>query len=270
MSWISSPWSNTAQHVESGTKFSILRLSSHVKEIDDIDIEPIGSDGKRWSSAELAQFKAELWSHWEHQLRRANLSSLIQNYLFGENDRAANAISIVTGNRVSNRTIQSWLIGLEKPSSRTCPPWAVKALKEYLDDPKNQPELEWLRQTKKEAGYSFPSAIEIAENKSVEIATRDIEHEKCLLEDWKKVSLTELPEVLFKKFLRLEREIGSMGKALAAISRGIDTTETYEELKALVRKELREADWWEGEIRRTRRAIEEGREEFADPEGLAG
>lgn len=36
----------------------------------------------------------------------------------------------------------------------------------------------------------------------------------------------------------------------------------------LVIQESREALWRDGEIRRTRRAIEEGREEFTDPEGL--
>ncbi len=269
MSWKGSRWSKTAEHVESGTKFSILWRSNRIDGIDDIDIEPIGNDGKRWSSEELLQLKADLWAHWEHQRFRDELHSLIQNNLFGECDRAANAISSISGKKVSNRTIQSWLIALDKPSSRTCPPWAVKALKAYLDDPKNGPELEWLQQKRKEADHQFQSVVDITWSRSVEMATREIETEERDLESWKKTGLTELPEKLFKEFWRLEREISGMSRALATISRGIETAESYEQLKALVSQELREARWTAGEIRRTRRAIEEGLEEFANPEGLA-
>lgn len=268
MTWIGSPFCDTAEHVESGTKFSVRRRSNRVIDIDDIDIAPSRSDGKQWSSEELLQLKMELWEHWEHQRLRDELYSLIQNHLFGECDRAAIAISSVSGKKVSNRTVQSWLIALGKPSSRTCQPWAVKALKEYLDDPKNQPELEWLRQKKEGVDYQPSSVTETTRNRSVEIATREIEDEKRQLEAWKRTGLIELPEKLFKELWRLEREISSMSKALAAISNGIETAESFEHLKALVIQESREALWRDGEIRRTRRAIEEGREEFADPEGL--
>lgn len=106
---------------------------------------------------------------------------------------------------MSNRTVQSWLIALGKPSSRTCQPWAVKALKEYLHDPKNQPELEWLRQKKEGVDYSPSSATEMTYNRSVEIATREIEDEERQLESWKRTGLIEFPEKIFKELRRLNR-----------------------------------------------------------------
>jgi hypothetical protein len=46
--------------------------------------------------------------------------------------RAATLISEYTRRPCSVRTVRSWVNDPDKPSSRTCPDWAVDALKEAL------------------------------------------------------------------------------------------------------------------------------------------
>ncbi|MBN3726024.1 hypothetical protein [Burkholderia sp. Ac-20379] len=269
MNWKSKLWSDTAEHLESGTKFSIKYRSNRVKGIDDIDIAPIGRNDNRWSSEALLHLKNDLWDHWQHQIRRDKLSSIVRDKFFGECDRVAVAISNVSGKKVSNRSVQSWIIDVDKPSSRTCPPWAIKALSEYVEDPKNSSTLEWLQSKKEDDFRRTRSTLDLTYNRSVEFATREIEDENRILDSWKKASLTELPEKIANTFLRLERETSASSKVISIILNAIETSENLETLKDKVRTELRETHWSDNEVRRTRMAIENGTEEFSSPEGLA-
>ncbi len=47
--------------------------------------------------------------------------------------RSAELIQAVTGRPCAVRTVRSWVNDPEKPSSKPCPDWAVKALEKAID-----------------------------------------------------------------------------------------------------------------------------------------
>lgn len=266
MAWLSHPASLKAKHLESGTEFSIAR-SRHMKSVDDIEITPI--DGKPLPADQIAQIKVELWEHWEHIWRRDKLNGLIRNHLRGDTWRAAAAISDVSGTRVSNRTVQSWIIDISKRSSRTCPAWSVKALEDYLADPKNKPSLEYLNKAETTPFDLDATISDMMDNKSVELASNQIAWQQRQREEWRATSITDLPNKIYEHFHRQELEIEALSKDLAIFSAALKNSENYEDFRTTVNNKVRAQKLLDFEIKRTRQDIEKSAEEFADPEGIA-
>jgi len=78
-----------------------------------------------------------------------------------------------------------------------------------------------------------------------------------------------LPDKIYEHFRRQEREISALSKDLAIVLVALKTSENFEEFSATVKNKVRVQERLDFEIRRARRDIEKGAEEFADPEGIA-
>jgi hypothetical protein len=257
-----------ARHLESGIDFNIEYRSKNIQGINDIEISPATRTNKQWTSEELTRFKESLWLHCKDDERRMELRSLIDKEFLGENNRAASAISSVTGKSVSERTIQAWLIELDKPSSRKCPAWALKALKDYLANPENQRNLEEASKFRSE--YPIPKTRfdDVFDRDAVNLATKQIEADQKALNDWKSANFESLPNKLYELEKNNDRQFERLENTVSIFINALRQSETLDDLKNTVLKELREADAINNTIRTTRRAIENGLEEFSNQEGM--
>jgi hypothetical protein len=271
MTWNSLMGSGSALHIESGEKFTVNYYSKNVQTIDDFGIAPIPGSGKKWSSEELLRLKQELWEHWkneqENERRRRELSSLINQKFFGENWRAADAIASLTGKRISARSLQSWMIDSHKPSSRKCPAWALKALQNYLDDPKNAQHLEEIAKFRSDYPKEYNHIEEIHDKRGVELATHAIEWDHRALERWRKADFNTLPIKLFELEKRIDGYLSDLGASLAVVTNALDQCENFEDFKEVVKKKLREADSVKFELQSVRKSIETNTDEFSNEEG---
>jgi hypothetical protein len=269
MAWNSWMGSGSALHVESGEKFTVNYYSKNVQTIDDFGIIPIPGSGKKWSSEELLRLKQELWEHWENECRRRELSSLVNQKFLGENWRAAGAITSLTGKPISARSLQSWMIDSHKPSSRKCPPWALKALQDYLDDPKNAQHMEVIAKFQSDNPKEYNHIEEIYDKRGVELATHAIEWDHRALERWRKADFNTLPIKLFELEKRIDRYLSDLGASLAVVTNALDRCENFEDFKEVVKEKLREADTVKSELQSVRKSIETNTDEFSNEEGLA-
>ncbi len=269
MTWLYFYPNTTAKHTESGTDFSIQYKSKKIQHADDIEIFPMG-DGKKWTHKELITLKDDLWLHMEADSRRSKLRSLIQDNFFGENSRIAGVISDVTKKNVSARTIQSWLIDLDKPSSRRCPAWAIKALDDYLADPKNKNELEAIAQHKPKYSQA-PSSThweEVYDKSEVNLATAEIEYERKTLNKWKTVDFNTLAIRMHELEIIFRAQIKNLEKENTIFKNALKNCDNFDDFKKAINTELDEKDALQSVIDSTRQAIEHATQELSNKKGL--
>jgi hypothetical protein len=216
----------------------------------------------------MASLKEDFWIFWENERRRFQLASLIRGKFLGENFRAADAITITSGKRVSARTLQSWLIEPGKPSNRKCPAWALKALEDFLADPQNEQDLARIAKHKSDFPQVFDHLDEIMDKREVEIATNAIAHDQCALEAWRKADFNSLPIKLFELEKRANRYLDYLGHTLLTITSALNRCKDFDVFKETVKEELRKAEVIDFELRTVQKAIEERQEEFSNDEGL--
>lgn len=268
MAWKSWIGSESAIHIESGEKFTVNYYSKNVQTIDDFGIVPVPGSGKKRSSEELLCFKQELLDHWENNRRRSKLSGLIKQKFCSENWQAVNAINSVTGKAVSVRSIQTWLIDSEKPSSRKCPAWALKALQDYVDNPENAQNLEEIALYKSK--YPKSHLEEIYDSRGLELATHAIEWDQRALDGWQKADFNTLPRKLFELEKRIDSYLAYLNGDLSAVRSALDECDNFDDFKKLVKEKVDAADLIRFDIRTNRELIQNKKGELSNEEGLPG
>ncbi|MCF7970083.1 MAG: hypothetical protein K9L22_02820 [Methylococcaceae bacterium] len=270
MAWLYFYPNTTAKQLESDTDFSIHYKSKQIQTADDIEILPIG-DGKKWTNKELITLKDDLWQHMEADSRRGKLRSLIQDHFFGEKGRVAGVISSITQKNVSARTIQSWLIDLDKPSSRRCPAWAIKALDDYLADPKNKSELEAIAQhnpKESQAPSSTHWEEEAYDKSEVNLATAEIEYERKILNKWQTIDFNTLALRMHELEIIFRAQIKNLEQENAIFKNALKNCDNFDDFKQAIITELDEKDALQSAIDSTRKAIEQATQELSNKHGL--
>lgn len=250
-----------ALHVESQTRFGI-RHGKKLVDISDFELIPPDGEPLRWPSADLAQMKLSLWEEmkrvWAQNALRNRLQSLIQLKLRGDNYRAANVISGISGKSVSARSIQAWLIEPTKRSHRTCPEWAVSALESYTP-----PEQERTPET------SSPlSAWDIKTRYGVRFAEQAIEADERLRQGWLDAPASSIPLRLYELERQLTDHLYYLNENFSAIRTALKSSDSFVEFRKQVLEKLEEAADIRFFIGETKKAIEQRGEEFANPHGL--
>lgn len=143
----------------------------------------------------------------EDERNRSELQRLVSGPFAGNNSFVEIALELETSRKVTNRTLQSWLADPHRPSSRKCPAWAVKALKDYIEKEgggnsvraRNQNVMEQIRER---PGGHLRLLASNDSNKWAEqcIAREDAQRAKLV-----NASLSELPEILHNRISELER-----------------------------------------------------------------
>jgi hypothetical protein len=210
--------------------------------------------------------------HGEQNERRWRLVSLVERHFGRDYDLVARIIEEKTGGKVSERTVQAWLIAPGRKSSRNCPEWAVKALEEYVTDPANHEHLQRYA-ARREATLSSVKAPlawsdEVRSSRAVELATALLEYEDRKLRVWQDASGGQVGKMLFELERRLDAEMNAHRKTLTAIHEAFRTSSTYEECKSTFQEHVRAADLQDFFVREAKRAIESSSDEFATPDAV--
>lgn len=268
MSWNFILGGTSAKDTETGAEFIVSYRSRNIQSIDDFDVLPTGKSTRTWTEEELHAVKQQLWEHNANRRIRDDVAALIQREFFGENHRAARAITEMTGKNVSERTIQSWLIEPSRVSSRKCPAWALKAMRDYLAVPENKRNLEELAQYKKEFPNEPRFLNEVYDKHQVSMATTEIESEKRARRRWEEASFNSLPTQIYELEKRVDGYLHYFSRTLSTITNALSRCNDFDEFKRTVSADIEAAFMAESAVKRARIAIEEGREEFSNEEGL--
>ena len=273
MSWKYTMLSNTAIRIETGEKFGI-KFDRNLSFITDFELVPPSGSEKKWSSTELNALKDELWSVMEEEFEQSSLRnkllSLINSQLFGENYRAADIISRISGKKVSERSIQAWLIESDKRSSRKCPVWAVTALETYLTAPENQELLRASAESYKILALDRSDrSWEVMDKHAVKFAQGHIDADKKRREEWQQANLTELPTMLFEMENNIVGEIDYLSETLSTMLNVIfNEGNDLDEIRRKLKSELEGWSLSRSCVQKTRRAIEGGTDEFSNDQGI--
>ncbi|PJI38785.1 hypothetical protein [Ferrovibrio sp.] len=257
MGWKIDDWRREALHESSGVLFHI-RGAAGIGIPDDFELVPPADHGP-WSPARLnalkTELRAELPAARAENQRRRELATLVQSHAGGSTSRAASLIAQSSGNPVTTRTVQSWLISPARPSSRNCPAWAVTALAQHQPQPPTLPSAQMPEWAQSQTRYVLDKA-------GVELADASIADDRKLEQKWRAL----MPPAAAEAMIALERKqtefIMYHHKLLAAdraALREATSFEDYQRLASLKRDDITTADFM---LREIRQAIEQGVEEF--------
>lgn len=203
-----------------------------------------------------------------YERRRYRLDALIQKYFHTDYDWIASVIERGTGEKVSVRTIQSWLIAPNRKSSRNCPEWALKVMEEYVQDPSNAETIQ-IRNERHEGSIGAPKSPltwsdEVRSSRAVDFATRQIEDESRTLGKLQEEFGKRQGTLFFEMQRQLESEIIAHREMLTAIRVALRTRNTFEEFRENFLEQDQANNLTRGFVRSAKHAIENSLEEFAD------
>lgn len=203
----------------------------------------------------------------EQEIRRSRLFGIVHQRFYSDNDWVARAIEERTGEVVSVRTIQAWLIQPNRKSSRNCPERFLKALEEYLQDPSNQEIIQWRKERFEDSIRNGKSPLEwcteVRNSKAVDFATGELEEESRTLSKWQDEFSNRQGAMIFELQKKLERITWSHNETLSALSEALETSTTLEEFREKFRERERANFHIRYVVRQAKNAIENNTEEFA-------
>lgn len=204
----------------------------------------------------------------DYERRRYRLDALIKQYFHTDYDWIASVIEHGTGEKVSVRTIQAWLIAPNRKSSRNCPEWALKVMEKYVQDPSNTETIQ-IRNARYEVSVgALKSPLiwsdEVRSSRAVDFATRQIEEESRSLGKWQEEFSKRQGTLIFEMQRQLESANIAHMETLAAIHGALRTSNTFEEFREKFLEHERANDLTRSFVRRAKHAIENSLEEFAD------
>lgn len=209
----------------------------------------------------------------EEVARYWRLNTLVRRDFGGDNLAVVDALKEITGQTVTVRGVQAWLVAQDKKSHRRAPDWVVKGLETFLQMPEKAKALADRLERTKARRTGVPDsnwAEEVWANHAVEFATREMEDEVRERQRWRDACGLAIGDLLYERFQALEKEVSSSRSALSAVIRAIEQSATLEDLKTRV-VELTQVQHHVGMyVRQARAAIEKGADEFSNPEGLPG
>ena len=205
--------------------------------------------------------------------RQDRLYRIVNTYFSNDNDGVVFAILETTGQRVTVRSVQAWLIAPDKASHRKVPEWAIKGLEDYVQQPGKAQELKELAAMRQErrlkAGMSGPEWVrEVRSKLAVEFATHEIESDKYKQQQWIDTFGREAGNMLFERISSIEKESSSLQQAFGSLLCAIDESSDLDELKKRADESIRSNSLAKIFIREARTDIELGSDEFSNPEGL--
>ena len=207
--------------------------------------------------------------------RRFKLHSLISEHFSGDNDLVAQTIRDATGKKVSERTIQAWLISPSRTSSRNCPEWVLKVLHDYIADPARGRSLRERAAARDEAdakrlAHPLGWSDRVRSQKAVEFATNEIEWDERRLRHWQSTFGVQAGKAIFD----LEREMHAEHRALQATTLALHQAATegpanFEAFIENYKEKVRANDLTQLFVREARRDIEGNADEFSTDDGIS-
>jgi hypothetical protein len=266
------PWkyvypSSVATETTTSTTFDV-KIGRMASTMDDIElILPIDSK-KKFDAKTMQKFRAEFWEIFQEEQRRNAMRCLVDGKFGGDTLQASIAIQNTTKRSVSHRTIQAWLMEPGAPSSRTCPEWALLALKSFVNAPENVDYLNNLRGSSARTSSYMPYSTSIDVKYSVKFATNAIISDEKRQREWSDASLTLLPHMISQFENKTERHLEHLNQHVHPVWRALREATDFEDFRERVLNEVKDQQIGNMIIRNTRRAIEQGTGEFSNEDDL--
>jgi hypothetical protein len=204
--------------------------------------------------------------------RRWRLMRLSREFFKDDIDSVVRAIESISGQHISVRSVQSWLIDPRRASHRKVPEWAIRSLEEYVADPDNKHEFQKLTERFEEKLKESRSGLEwvddVRQKHAVDFATSEIEAKCRHRAKWHEKIGVVAGDAIHEEIWNLERELGSMTKGLAAIARALRESKTFDEFATNVNDSIRSDDLTSFLVREARTLLEQKTGEFSNEEGL--
>ena len=268
MNWSYRYPSTRTTHIKTGAVFDIKNIG-HNGTIDDLAFIQISGTEKRFSDEEISMFKKDFLDFYSEEKNRYEMTSLLNSEFMQDPLMVAQAIEAETKKSISTRTVQSWLIEPGKKSSRKCPEWALKALNDYLKQPKNTRFLSEIKlHREKNLDFKTPWSMQVYDKYSVKFATSEIDEEEKKLKEWEQANFPTLAKKLFMLELKTERHLKHLQDHVLAIIHAIEKATDLADLKAIMKNEIKEKELVDFFIKDTRKAIETKSEEFSENKDL--
>ena len=261
--------STKALETRTNTTFTVT-FGRNVQSEDDIEIAPVMGSKAKFTPQDLTKLKGELWMTIVQSHTRAEMRDIVERDFGGDRHWAAYTLSDITKKSVSNRTVQAWLMEVGKPSSRTCPEWALQALKTYVSNPSNNTYLEEGRKHREsDSSFSRAWSAEVDNRHSVSMATNQILGEERRLSEWRGANFNTLPVMMHRLEDQTQKYLSSLSSRLCAIESALEKSTSFEDFKSVVLAAIRDRDMAEWLVKDARRAIENNTGEFASEDGVA-
>lgn len=190
----------------------------------------------------------------------------------GDNDAVARAIESSTGQDISVRSVQSWLIDPRRASHRKVPEWVISALEKYVANPENQQEhqrhIERFERQLLEPSGGFKWVDKVRKTHAVEFATNEIEEKERHRTKWHDLLGKIAGEAFHEDFWLEKRERRAISQDLAAIAIALHESKTFEEFRAKANESMKVNQSVSHFVNDARTALEQRTDEFSNDEGL--
>lgn len=261
--------STKALETTTDTTFNV-NFGRSVQSQDDIEISPIEGSKVKFTAADLTKLKSQLWMVIMQSHTRSEMLSIVEKDFSGDRHWVAYTLSDITKKSVSNRTVQAWLMDPGKPSSRTCPEWALQALKTYIAADSNNAYLEQGRKHRESDSYSSKAwSAEVDNRHCVNFATNEILGEERRLNEWRSSNFDTLPVMMHRLEDQTQKYLSNLSSRLCAIESALEKSTSFEDFKSVALAAIRDKDMAEWLVRNARRDIENKTGEFASEDGVA-
>lgn len=263
MPWKYSFPGRTALETSTNTTFDVT-LARELQTADDVEITPVAGTRTKFSPQDLLRLKGEFWDFFSQERTRERMWILVTNTFAGDSYWVADTLTRATKRKVSNRTVQAWIMEPGKPSSRRCPEWALEALKSYAENPENAETLESGCRIRAQ-DFKSPRAwsAEVDSKHSVNFATNEILADERRKKEWREAGFDKLPAMLHAFEVRMDRELSSMRDTLSSIDNALRNSSNFEEFKSKALESIRDKEVASWIVRDARNAIETRTGEFA-------
>jgi hypothetical protein len=260
--------SGKALETTTNTTFDV-KFSRNIQSEDDFEIVPAVGSRAKFTSEDLRRLKAEFWAaHVQGRIRGA-MRTIVENDFGGDRHWVAYTLSDITKKSVSNRTVQAWLMETGKPSSRTCPEWALQALKTFVSSPDNNEYLAQGRERRaSDSSSSRAWSKEVDSKHSVKFATDEILGEERRLNEWRHANFDTLPPMIHLFEDQTQKYLNHLNGQLIAIEFALKKATTFEEFKSEALEAIRDKETAKWLVKDARRAIETKTGEFASDDGI--
>lgn len=261
------PWkyvypNTVATETETNTTFHV-KIGSRLSTMDDVELTPSASSKQRFDAVTMQKLRAEFWETFQKDQRRNAMRALVDDKFGGDTLQASIAIHNITRKRVSHRTIQAWLMEPGARSSRPCPEWAVLALKAFVDAPENADYLKSCERITARTSSYMPYSTAVDVKYGVKYATDAIISDEKRQREWSDASFTSLPHMISQFENKTERHFDHLDQHVHAMWRALREAKDFEDFRKRVLDEVRDKEIGDMIIRKTRRAIEQGTDEFS-------
>ena len=266
------PWkyfypNTVATETGTNTIFNV-KVGHMASTMDDVELTPPADSKHKFDAVTMQKLRAEFWETFQDSHRRNAMRYLVDKKFGGDTLQASIAIQNATKRSVSHRTIQAWLMEPGTRSSRSCPEWALVALKAFVDAPENAEYLKSCERIATSTSSYMPYSTAVDVKYGVRYATNAIVSDEKRQREWSDASFMSLPHMISRFENKTERHFEHLDQHVHAMWLALREAKDFDDFRKRTLDEIKDKETANMIIRDTRRAIEQCTDEFSNNEEL--